>query len=204
MADPILAGDILKTKIGPGWLIIGETFDDLFCLGLTSGGITLTAEPETNEVEWDQIDSPLVTITQMPFTIEASLGEVTKEVMEMVIMGGYRVFDTSLAPGATDKEKDDAALFVMGSSSGADPLDYAKILMIHPKKNPWEDRSEDVIFERAYPLTGLNMQWGKTDPRLVNVSFRAVSNTGPTGVERVMIIGDYAKIPTLLDAASGP
>ena len=199
MADPILIGDILKTKIGPGWLLVGDDFDHLFCLGLTQGGIALTGEPETNEVEWDQIDSPLVTITQVPITIEASLGEITKEVMEMVIIGGFRVLDTSLPPGATEKEIDDEALFVMGSSSGQDPLDFAKILVIHPKKNPWADRSEDVIFERAYPLTGLNMQWGKTDPRLLNVSFRAVSKTGPTGVERVFIVGDYTKIPTLLD-----
>ena len=201
MSDPILAGDILKTKIGPGWLLVGNTFDELFCLGLTRGGINLKGEPQTNEIEWDQEDAPLATITQIPYTIEASLGEITKEVMEMVIMGGYRVFDESLPPTATDKEKDDAALFVMGSSSGANPLDFAKILVIHPKKNPWEDRSEDVIFERAYPLTGLNMQWGKTEPRLLNVSFRAVSKTGPTGRERVLIIGDYAKIATLLDAA---
>jgi len=45
LADPILAGDILRTKIGPGWLLVGDNFANLKCLGLTQGGITLNGEP---------------------------------------------------------------------------------------------------------------------------------------------------------------
>jgi hypothetical protein len=198
MADPVLAGNVLNTRIGPAWLLVGDTFDALKCLGLTQDGVTLSGEPETNEVEWDQIDSPIVNITQLPITIEANLGEMTKANMEEVILGGYRVFDPAFSAG-TDDEQDKEALFVMGSLSDKDPLDFAKILIIHPKKNPWTNRSETIVFEKAYPLTGLNMQWGKTAPRLMNVSFRAVPYAGPTGVERTFVIGDYAKIEDLLD-----
>lgn len=198
MADPILKGNVLNTKVGPGWLLTGPDYDNLKCLGLTQDGITLSGELTTEEIEWDQIDDPLEYISKVNIKIETKLGEMTKENMGYVMLGGYVVYDPALE-AEEEQEKDAGALFVMGSPSGKDPLDFAKILIIHPKKKPWADRSEDIVMEKAYPLTNLNMNWGKKDPRLLDVSFKAVVNTGPTGIERSFIMGDYAKIATLLD-----
>ena len=199
MADPIMKGDVKQTRVGPAWLLVGTTFDNLECLGLTQGGITLTGEVETEGVEWDQIDAKIEYISQMTTKVEAKLGEMTKANMAKVVLGGYTMYDPANNSG-TDDEKEAGALFVMGSAVGTDPLSHAKILVIHPKNKPWSDRSEDIVMEKAYPLTTLNINYSKKDPRLMDVSFKAVVHTGATGKQRSFIIGDYAKIATLLDA----
>ena len=198
MADPVLKGDLGSVRIGPGWLLTGETFDTLKCLGLTQDGITLSVDTSTESIEWDQIDDPLEYISSRECRVTANLGEVTKANREEVILGGYVVYDPAFET-EDEATKDKEALFVMGSASGRDPLEFAKILVIHPKKNPWSDRSEDIVMEKAYPITNLNEVWSKKDPRLMEASFKAVVHTGPTGVERSFVIGDYKKIKPLLD-----
>lgn len=198
MADPILKGNVLNTKVGPAWLLVGTTFDNLQCLGLTQGGITLSGEVETESIEWDQVDAKIEYISQVTTKVEAKLGEMTKANMAEIILGGYTLYDPADNAG-TDAEKEKGAIFVMGSAVGTDPLSHAKILVIHPKSKPWSDRSEDIVMEKAYPLTTLNINYSKKDPRLMDVSFKAVVHTGSTGKQRSFVIGDYAKIATLLD-----
>ena len=155
-------------------------------LGDTQGGIKVTANMETTEIEVDQYLDPVdEIITKRTITIEAPLAEFTLENLALAFPGSELVTN-----GTKTK-------LVLGSTAGASMLTYAGELRVHPLSHADTDKSRDFLFPCAAPLgDSLELSYEKTALKVVNVKFKAYPSQAQATLGQTVIIGDPTATPS--------
>ena len=158
-------------------------------LGDTQGGIKVTANLETTEIEVDQQLDPVdEIITKRTVTIDVPLAEFTLENLALAFPGSTLVTDATTAK----KKK-----LVLGSTAGASMLTYAGELRVHPLSHADSDKSRDFLFPCAAPLgDSLELSYEKTALKVVNVKFKAYPSQAQATLGQTVIIGDPTATPS--------
>lgn len=138
-------------------------------LGFTKGGVEVSVETTTHEVQVDQLGQTPVNeyITGRTVTVSCPFAETTLENMVALIPGAKLVTDT------VDPTK---KRVVAPTGVGISLLDHAKELVLHPIGLPESDKSEDFVVFRASTPGAMSFAYQLEEERVFNTEFKGYPN----------------------------
>ena len=151
-------------------------------LGLTKGGVEVTVTTETFKVEVDQYGKTPVKefIMGRQVTVKVPLAETTIQNM------------ARLMPGATISGAPGSETLTVTTGTGADLLELAKPLRLHPVSLPDANKSEDFVIYKAATPGALNFAYKLDAERIFNADFTGYPDSA-TG--KLFAIGDADDLP---------
>lgn len=172
-----MASDTKNVKLG-----VCKIFFDGQDLGYTKGGVEVTVTTETFKVEVDQFGKTPIKeyIMGRQISVKAPLAETTIQNM------------AALMPGATISGAPGAEVLSVTTGTGADLLELAKPLRLHPVSLPDADKSEDFVIYRAATPGALNFAYKLDAERIFNADFMGYPDPA-TG--KLFAIGDTDDTP---------
>jgi hypothetical protein len=172
-----MASDTKNVKLG-----VCKIFFDGEDLGYTKGGVEVTVTTETFKVEVDQFGKTPIKeyIMGRQVSVKAPLAETTIQNM------------AALMPGATISGAVGSEVLSVTTGVGADLLELAKPLRLHPVALPESDKSEDFVIYRAATPGALNFAYKLDSERIFNADFMGYPDPA-TG--KLFAIGDEDDLP---------
>lgn len=172
-----MASDTKNVKLG-----VCKIFFDGEDLGYTKGGVEVTVTTETYKVEVDQFGKTPIKeyIMGRQISVKAPLAETTIQNM------------AALMPGATISGLPGAEVLSVTTGTGADLLELAKVLRLHPVSKADADKTEDFVIYRAATPGALNFAYKLDSERIFNADFMGYPDP-VTG--KLFAIGDEDDLP---------
>lgn len=142
-------------------------------LGFTKGGVEVSVETETHEVQVDQTGQTPVNEFIMGRTVNVScpLAETTLENMVAIMPGAKLVTDADPGDGSAPAARVDVTMGV-----GVSLLDWAKPLVLHPVALPDSDKSEDFTVFRAATPGAMSFAYKLDEERIFSCEFKGYPN----------------------------
>jgi hypothetical protein len=156
-------------------------------LGRTQeGGLSLNSEVQTVEVKADQTAGVMLDkiISGYVVTAETNLLEMTKERWETIVGGAYGDIHTPAAG---------TSLVGYGTAKVFQSVrQYSGKLVLHPRRLPFADKSEDIRVHKCIP-TPSSINFSGTELQVMAVTFEAFQDLSVNDKIDILSYGDHTQ-----------